>query len=150
MNLSTIILKNGINSLIYESDDSFKKSLINSLSFKLNEAVKEVKKEFSSKILISKETIDVDKNVSIFLEFVENYNSKTNKTLKCKNGVTININENDLSKIKVLFDSLNSKNKKIMVKELLEDQAGLKKTLEFLFRYMLYAMQDSTLSSESE
>lgn len=134
MNLSTIILKNGINSLIYESDDSFKKSLINSLSFKLNEAVKEVKKEFSSKILISKETIDVDKNVSIFLEFVENYNSKTNKTLKCKNGVTININENDLSKIKVLFDSLNSKNKKIMVKELLEDQAGLKKTLEFYDR----------------
>lgn len=134
MNLSTIILKNGINSLIYENDDSFKKSLINSLSFKLNEAVKEVKKEFSSKILISKETVDVDKNVSIFLEFVENYNPKTNKTLKCKNNTTININENDLLKIKVLFDSLNSKNKKIMVKELLEDQAGLKKTLEFYDR----------------
>ena len=39
--LSAIILKNGINSLIYESDEAFKKSLINSLSFKLNEALKE-------------------------------------------------------------------------------------------------------------
>lgn len=128
------MLKNGINSLIYESDDSFKKNLINSLSFKLNEAVKEVKKEFSSKILFSADQIDIDENVSIFLEFVENYNPKTNKTLKCKNGATININENDLSKIKFLFDSLNSKNKKTMVKELIETQAGLKRTLEFYDR----------------
>ena len=67
----------------------------------------------------------------MFLEFIENYDSKTNKNLKCKNGSTININENDLTKIKFLFDSLNSKNRQLMVKELLENQAGLRKTLEF-------------------
>ena len=89
MNLSTIILKSGINSLIYENDESFKKSLTNSLSFKLNEAVKEIHKEFASKILLSKEKTIIDENISLFLEFVENYNSKTNKSLKCKNGSTL-------------------------------------------------------------
>lgn len=129
--VSNIILKSGINSLIYESDESFKKSLINSLSFKLNEAVKEIQKNFSSKIFTSKDETIVNEDISLFLNFVENYNSKTNKSLKFKNGSTINITENDLTKIKVLFNSLNSKNRQTMVKKLLESQAGLKRTLEF-------------------
>lgn len=131
MDVSSIILKSGINSLIYESDESFKKSLINSLSFKLNEAVKEIQKDFSSKLFISKDETVVNEDISLFLNFVENYNSKTNKSLKLKNGSTINISENDLTKIKVLFNSLNSKNRQTMVKELLESQTGLKRTLEF-------------------
>lgn len=131
MDVSSIILKSGINSLIYESDESFKKSLINSLSFKLNEAVKEIQKDFSSKLFISKDETVVNEDISLFLNFVENYNPKTNKSLKLKNGSTINISENDLTKIKVLFNSLNSKNRQTMVKELLESQTGLKKTLEF-------------------
>lgn len=131
MNLSTIILKSGINSLMYESDESFKKSLVNSLSFKLNEAVKEVRKSFSSKLLLTKDSTEINEDVLMFLEFIENYDSKTNKNLKCKNGTTINITENDLTKIKFLFNSLNSKNRQIMAKELFENQGGLKRTLEF-------------------
>jgi len=131
MNLSTIILKSGINSLMYESDDSFKKSLVNSLSFKLNEAVKEVQKELSSKILLIKDSTEINEDILMFLEFIDNYNPKTNKNLKCKNGTTINITENDLTKIKFLFDSLNSKNRQMMVKELFENQGGLKRTLDF-------------------
>lgn len=132
--LSTIILKSGINSLLYESEEAFKKSLINSLSFKLNEAIKESKNYFASNILISEKTTEVDSNIKNLLEFVENYDSKTNSRLIFKNGTTINITENEISKIKFIFNSLNSKNRKIMAKEITESIQGLKRTLEFYDR----------------
>jgi hypothetical protein len=63
--------------------------------------------------------------------FFENYNLKTNCSLKLKNNVNINISESDVSKLKRLFNSFNSENRKIMAKELLENSAKFKNTLNF-------------------
>lgn len=129
--LSSIILKSGISSLIYENEESFKKSLINSLSFKLNEALKEVQHSFASKILVSEETTVVNKDIKTLLEFIDSYESNSNNSLNFKNGSTINIKENEIEKIKFLFNSLNPKNRELMAKELLEDYAGFKRSMEF-------------------
>jgi predicted DNA-binding protein len=130
-NISEIILKSGLQSLIYENDDAFKRSLINTLSFKLNEALKEVNKSLSSNILFKEEKTEITEDVKTLIEFFENYNLKTNCSLKLKNNVNINISEQDLSKLKKLFNSFNSENRKIMAKELLENSAKFKNTLNF-------------------
>lgn len=129
--LSTIILKSGIQSLIYESDEAFKKSLINSLSFKLNEAIKEVQETTSSGILHLEEKTEINEDVGNFIMFVENYESKSSTKLNFKNNTSINISEQDMEKLKVLFNSLNSDNRKIMTKTLFENAYGLKNTLNF-------------------
>lgn len=62
-----MILKSGLISLIYENDQAFKKSLTNSLSLKLNEAIKTVEKNIKNTVMVqnSKNT-EVSKRSSIF------------------------------------------------------------------------------------
>jgi hypothetical protein len=128
---STLILQSGINDLIKENDSAFKKSLINSLSLKLNEAIKEVETEFKSKIMLSSDNTDLSTEIKEFINFVENYDSKLKNKLKLKNGTFININENDFKNLKEMFDTLNNKNKNIFVKEITESPAKLKDNLDF-------------------
>jgi hypothetical protein len=132
--ISTIILRSGLNSLIYENDESFKKSLINSLSFKLNEAVKDAQESFASNMLYSAEETKDSENIKKLVEFFENYNVKTNSKLNLKNNTSINITEEQVKNLKVLFDSLNTKNREILAKELLEDVTGVKRTIDFYER----------------
>ena len=47
MDLSTKILKNGIQNLLEDEDQAFKKSLSDCLSFKINEAINEVKENLN-------------------------------------------------------------------------------------------------------
>jgi len=129
--LSNIILKSGIQSLIYESDEAFKKSLINALSFKLNEAIKEVQDTTCSGILKLEEKTEINEDINNFIEFVENYDPKSSNRLNFKNNTSINISEQDMEKLKVLFNFLNSDNRKTMTKTLFENAYGLKKTLNF-------------------
>lgn len=129
--LSEIILKSGLNSLIYENDEAFKKSLVNSLSFKLNEALKEVNKTTSSKILFTEEITELNEDVKRLVEFFNNYDPKTNSYLTLKNNININIQEHEVNKLKTLFNGLSAKNRKLMAKELLENTAKFKNTLNF-------------------
>lgn len=129
--LSEIILKSGLNSLVYENDEAFKKSLVNSLSFKLNEALKEVNKSTTSNILFTEENTELNDDVKKLIEFFENYNPKTNFSLTLKNNISINIQEQDVEKLKTMFNALNSKNRRVMAKELLENTAKFKNTLNF-------------------
>lgn len=129
--LSAIILKNGINSLIYESDEAFKKSLINSLSFKLNEALKETQSSFSSKMLFDEQTTEVNEDVESLLVFLENYDPESNYSLNLKNNTSINIKEHEAENLKVFFNTISTKNRKIMASKLLENVNGVKNTLNF-------------------
>lgn len=129
--LSAIILKNGINSLIYESDEAFKKSLINSLSFKLNEALKETQSSFSSKMLFDEQTTEVNEDVETLLVFLENYDPESNYSLNLKNNTSINIKEHEAENLKALFNSLKPENRKLMAEETLKNINGLKRTLTF-------------------
>lgn len=129
--LSTIILKSGLNSMLYESEDMFKKSLVNCLSFKLNEALKEASHTTASTILFKEEKTKITDDIKTLIDFFENYDSKTNFSLSLKNNTSINIQEQNLVKLKELFNSLNPQNREVMAKTLLENANGLKKTLNF-------------------
>jgi hypothetical protein len=129
--ITNLILKNGINSLIFENENSFKKSLTNSLSIKLNNAISEVEKEFKEKMFESTFYTELDEDMSYFLEFVENYDSKINNKLKFKNNTTINIKDTEMKDLKEFFNSLNPSNRKVLVKSILENSGELKKNLNF-------------------
>lgn len=130
-NPSTLILESGIKDLIKENDLAFKRSLINSLSLKLNESIKDIEKEFKSKMMLNIEQNVSSNQIKEFVEFVENYDSKLKNKLKLKNGTLINISESDFNSLKKMFDTLNNKNREIFVGEITESPAKLKSNLEF-------------------
>lgn len=129
--ISNIILKSGINSLIYESEEGFKKSLINSLSFKLNEALEGVHNTFASELMYENQNTEINEDIKILIKFFENYDPKSNNTLNLKNNTSINIQEQQVNNLKILFNSLNPKNRELMAKNILENGKGLKMNLEF-------------------
>lgn len=131
-NFQTSILKNGIEQLIYENEEVFKKSLINVLSFKLNENINFLAAETNKGILRKKfkETKATD-DVKYFINFLENYNPKVNTKLKLKNDSVINITESQIKEIKCLFDSLSPENREIMAETIFESVSSLEQHLDF-------------------
>jgi len=128
---STLILESGIKDLIKENDSGFKRSLINSLSLKLNEAIKDIESEFKSKMMLNFHQDDISNEIKEFVEFVENYDPKFKNKLKLKNGTLINISESDFNNLKGMFDTLNNKNRAIFVGEITESPTKLKSNIEF-------------------
>ena len=105
-NMNNIILKNGFMSLIFEDESAFKKSLINSLSLKLNEAIKKTQNTMNGNLLSKNYgTIDASDDLKYFVEFIENYDSKIKNKFKFKNQSIINITESEVSALKNLFDA---------------------------------------------
>lgn len=130
-NISTLILKNGIQTLIEDDDASFKKSLSDCLSLKLNTAIQEVETDFKFKIFEDIEETGNNENLKYFLNFVENYDSKVNNKLKLKNQSYINITESELECLVNLFDNLSIKNRQLMLEEILESPNKLRSNIEF-------------------
>lgn len=114
-----------------ENEEAFKKSLIDALSFKLNDALSSIEESFKEKLLFSDETTELSEDLKYFLNFVENYDSKTKNKLKLKNESIINITESEISSIKHLFNELNAENRQLMVEKILNSPSGLKNTLKF-------------------
>lgn len=130
-NINNLILKSGIKSLLQEDDTTFKKSLINSLSLKLNDAVLEVQENFVNELFFKKENTNFSEEMRYFVEFVENYDSKLNNKLKLKNETVINISESEMEALKGLFDRLGTKNRETFVKQILSTPGDLKSNIEF-------------------
>jgi hypothetical protein len=128
---TTLILESGIKDLLREDEISFKKSLINSLSLKLNESIKEIQNDFKSTMMLNVEKPVCLDDIKNFNEFVENYDNKTKNKIKFKNGSHVIVNENDFKNLKEMFDTLNSKNRLTFVEEIMESPAKLKNNLEF-------------------
>jgi len=133
-NLPNLILKNGIKNLLEDDSTSFKKSLVDCLSIKLNDAIKEVESGFNERIFESKDSTEPSEELKQFVEFVENYDPKIKSKLKLKNQSYININEYELRSLVGLFESLSGKNRQIMVKEILESPSKLKSNIAFYER----------------
>jgi hypothetical protein len=129
--LSNTILENGIKTLLEEDDSGFKKSLINSLSIKLNEAIKQVEEEFKNRIFESQEYTPPSDELKYFVEFIENYDPKLKNKLKLKNESYININEKEFESLVGLFENLSSKNRDIMVHDILENPSKLRSHINF-------------------
>ena len=126
------MLKSGIHSLIKKNEDKFKKSLIDVLSFKLNENIEYLNIQTQKKLLQStyKET-NFNEELKNFIEFLESFDPNKPAKVKLKNDSLINITENELNEIKGLFDQLNPENRKKMVETIFESKANLDQHLEF-------------------
>lgn len=129
--ISTLILENGIKALIYESEESFRKSIVNSLSLKLNDAINEAKYSTASSLLTKEESTKPSENLTNFINFIKNYDSKNNNKIKLKNESYINITENEFNSLVSLFNQLNTKNRELMLEEIFTSPTQIKKNIEF-------------------
>jgi GR25 family glycosyltransferase involved in LPS biosynthesis len=127
-NVTDLLIKHGIEGLILEDDNSFKQNLIQALTMKLNENFKELKLEVSQKLLQSTKITEESEHLNKFVEFIENF-KPGNYTFK--NASNLNISDSDMEYIKKLFESLNPKNRNLMVSEIFEDKTKFVQTLEF-------------------
>jgi hypothetical protein len=130
-NISNTLLKNGLQNLIYEDDEAFKKSLIDTLSLKLNDAIADVEKSFKSEMMYETEKFEESEDVKSFIKFIENYDPKLNNSLVLKDNCKIHIKENEFDAIKKLFDSLNPKNRKTLVETSLKSVSSFKQNVDF-------------------
>jgi endo-beta-N-acetylglucosaminidase D len=130
-NLSSLLLKNGIKTLIEQEESSFKKTLTDCLSLKLNDAINDIHESVKEKMFESKENTEASVDLTYFASFVENYDSKISNRLKLKNQSYININESDFDCLVELFNSLSAKNRKTMIQEVLENPTKLKQHIDF-------------------
>ena len=126
--INKILLKNGIREMISENEESFKNNITQVLAIKLNDSMTIVREEISKNILQTESYTQESKNIKNFIDFVESF--KGGKFV-CKDGSNINITENDVEKLKNLFESLNSENREKMTQELFNDSSSFKQHVEF-------------------
>jgi hypothetical protein len=126
------ILKNGIKDLAKNNETSFKKSLIDVLSFKLNESLENTENITKNRLLEKKEEITkITSEIKIFLEFLNNYNAETVTKIKLKNDSILNITEENIKNIKALFDQLKPENRQLMAETIFNDTGTFQQHLEF-------------------
>jgi len=128
MNNNKLLLKSGIENIIFKNDESFKQSIIKVLAIKLNETIKETELLVSKTLLYRESSTPENQTLSEFIDFVNNFKSGN---YKFQNGSNINITDSDILHIKNLFESLNVKNRERMISELFIDGTTFKQHLTF-------------------
>ena len=128
MNNNKLLLKSGIENIIFKNDESFKQSIIKVLAIKLNETIKETELLVSKTMLYRESSTPENQTLSEFIDFVNNFKSGN---YKFQNGSNINITDSDILHIKNLFESLNVKNRERMISELFIDGTTFKQHLTF-------------------
>ena len=128
MNITSLLLKHGIEGLINENENYFKQNIQQALAIKINESFAEIKENAAKHLLYDNQITEDTKELTEFLNFVNNFSSKT---YKFKNGFNINITESDVSMLKNLFESLNPTNRQTMVSEIFNDGEVFKQYLKF-------------------
>lgn len=126
--INKILLKNGIREMISENEESFKNNITQVLAIKLNDSMTIVREEISKNILQTESYTQESKNIKNFINFVESF--KGGKFV-CQDDSNINITENDVKKLKSLFESLNPTNREKMTEELFNNASSLKQHIEF-------------------
>ena len=126
--LNHILLKKGIDGLLYEDELQFKENIVKTISFKLNESIKETKTAVSQNLFAKDEITNLSENIKFFVEFVENF--KPGK-YTFKNGLNINISELDVKNVKTLFESLSPSNREAMTEEIFKSPENFKEHIKF-------------------
>jgi len=126
--ISQVLLKRGINGLLHEDEEYFKHNVIDTITFKLNESLKEAKQEVQQKLLLSKSVTETNSNIQEFVNFVKNFE---NGKYTFKNGMNINISNKDIKNLINLFESLNPENRKKMAEKIFDTPEIFKEHLKF-------------------
>lgn len=130
--IQNLILKNGIKDLANNNESLFKKSLIDVLSFKLNESLENTENITKNRLLETKEKVTkITPEIKIFLEFLNDYSTETVTKIKLKNDSILNITEENIKNIKALFDQLKPENRQLMAETIFNDTAAFQQHLEF-------------------
>lgn len=126
------LIHRGINELIEENEDLFKQNLMYALAFKLNESIELTKVDIQNKLLkLPLQTTEVTEDVQIFLNFVEGYFKNPTDKILLKDNSVININEEDIKSVKMLFENLSPKNRQTMAENIFESNESFKQHLNF-------------------
>jgi hypothetical protein len=125
---TTLLLKHGIQGLISENEEFFKKNITQALALKLHESVAEIKTDVAKSLLDKQYVTRPSTEITEFVEFLNKFQGGT---YKFKNGSSINITESEIQLLKQLFESLNPNNRQKMVSEILTDGAAFKQHIEF-------------------
>lgn len=125
-NLSYKLIKNGIQALVEQEDQYFKKNIIQSLSIKLNDAISDVLAETRKNLFHKSSSIKPSAELETFLSLVE----KSEK-IQLKDNSIINITENEINALKRLFENLNTENKEKMIQSVFDNPASFKQHIKF-------------------
>jgi membrane-bound lytic murein transglycosylase MltF len=122
-----------INELSEGNEDLFAKGLLQELEIRKQEICKNLSIKIFESIVKEPvdKTIDVNDDIKQLIETITQTEVKKNIKMQFKNASILNISENDIKPIKMLFDQLNQDNQKLMAKNLFENQQQFKQTLEF-------------------
>ena len=73
MTNNKLLLKSGIENIIFKNDESFKQSIIKVLSTKLNESIKETELLVSKSLLYRESVTPENPTLNEFVDFVTNF-----------------------------------------------------------------------------
>ncbi len=124
--LSYKLIKNGIQALVEEEEQYFKKNIVQSLSMKLNDAISDVLTETSKNLFYKHSSLTDSPELKTFLSII----SKPEK-IQLKDNSIINITENEIELLKGLFENLNTENKKRMIESVFSSPAAFNQHIEF-------------------
>lgn len=128
MNISKILLKNGIKEMVFDNEAYFKNNIEQALAIKLNDSISTVREEVSARLFETNERIEKSPKLSQFIDFIQNFKAGN---FIFEDGSVININEKEKDLIKNLFESLNIKNKNKMIQEIFKNGSVFKQHVSF-------------------
>jgi hypothetical protein len=124
--LSYKLIKNGIQALVEEEEQYFKKNIVQSLSIKLNDAISDVLTETNKNLFYKHSSLADSPELKTFLSVI----SKPEK-IQLKDNSIINITENEIQLLKGLFENLNTENKKKMIESVFSSPGVFNQHIEF-------------------
>lgn len=124
--ISYKLIKNGLQALTEQEDGYFKKNIVQSLSIKLNRAIKDVYGETKKNLMLKEEISKSTKELNAFLTILEK-----KEKIQLKNNSIINITDNDATALKELFEHLNPKNRQKMVENVFDSATSFRQHIEF-------------------
>ena len=126
------IIHRGINELIEDNQELFKQNLMYALAFKLNESVESIKINTQNKLLMTAEqNTVVTEDIQILLNFLESYKESPTDKILLKDNSVININEEDIKSVKMLFEGLSPENRQKMAESIFENNETFKQHINF-------------------
>jgi hypothetical protein len=126
------LIQRGINELIEENDDLFKQNLMYALAFKLNESIEYAKIDIQNKLLqVPQQNTEITEEIQILLNFLEGYSQSPTDKILLKDNSVININEEDIKSVKMLFENLSPKNRQIMAESIFDNNESFKQHINF-------------------
>jgi uncharacterized protein HemY len=131
--MSSLRIHRLVENLFEGDEDFFTGGLLQELDIRKQELCKNLSVEIFENMATLpvlkeiKENTDIKKLIMILNEI----DAKKSAKIEFKNASIINISENEIKPIKLLFDNLNESNQKHLAKNLFDSPKNFKQTLEF-------------------